>query len=325
MIQRLPAMVPPPEPVHVSTRHTDNPADFGKVVVLFGGLSAEREVSLQSGNAVLEGLLSGRVDAHGLDVDESFFSALETAGYDRAFNVLHGRGGEDGTIQGALQLLGLPVTGSGVLGSALAMDKHRTKLIWQSVDLPVAPSRVIRDENDLKRAAAEIGFPMMVKPVHEGSSIGMTRADNDEGLLSAWWVAGEYDDETMAERWIEGAEYTIGIVGREVLPVIKLETPRTFYDYEAKYADGSGTEYICPCGLEPDQEAELRELALRAFDTVAASGWGRVDLMVDEGGPWLLEVNTNPGMTSHSLVPMAAHHRGMSFAQLVWRILETTL
>ena len=323
-MQTMP-MVAPPEPVSVSTGRTEDPADFGKVVVLFGGLSAEREVSLQSGNAVLQGLLHGGVDAHGLDVGEGFFASLEKARFDRAFNVLHGRGGEDGTMQGVLQLLGVPVTGSGVLGSALAMDKHRTKLIWCSVDLPVAPSRVVRSEKDLEIAGEEIGFPLMVKPVHEGSSIGMTKAEGGEGLLSAWWVASEFDNEIMVERWIEGEEYTIAVVGREVLPVIKLRTKRAFYDYEAKYADGAGTEYICPCGLSADDETELQDLALRAFDAVGASGWGRVDLIVDEDGPWLLEVNTNPGMTSHSLVPMAARAHGMSFPQLVWRILETTL
>ena len=165
----------------------------------------------------------------------------------------------------------------------------------------------------------------MVKPVHEGSSIGMARAEDDEGLLSAWWQAADYDGEIMVERWIEGVEYTIAVVGREVLPVIRLETPRTFYDYEAKYVDGMGTNYICPCGLDEQEESDMQALALRAFDAVAASGWGRVDLIFDDGGPWLLEVNTNPGMTSHSLVPMAAREQGMSFEQLVWRILETTL
>ena len=325
MMAQLSAIVCAPQPMRISTRHTDNPADFGKVAVLFGGLSAEREVSLLSGNAVLEGLLTDGVDAHALDVDEEVFTALRKGSFDRVFNILHGRGGEDGTIQGALQLLGLPATGSGVLGSALAMDKHRTKLMWQAIGLPVAASRIINDDSDLENAGAEIGFPLMVKPVHEGSSIGMTKAEDGESLLSAWWVASEYDDEIMVERWIEGEEYTIAIVGRDVLPVIKLVTPRTFYDYEAKYIDGAGTEYICPCGLEANREDDLRNLALRAFDAVGASGWGRVDLIVDQCGPWLLEVNTNPGMTSHSLVPMAARQQGLSFPQLVWRILETTL
>lgn len=325
MIPHLGTVVAAPQAVRVSTKHTDNPADFGKVVVLMGGTSAEREVSLKSGNAVLEGLRCGGVDAHPLDVHEDVFSALKMGGFDRAFNILHGRGGEDGAIQGVLKLFGLPATGAGVLGSALAMDKQRSKLMWQAVGLPVAPSRIVNSEDDLEVAAAEIGFPLMVKPVHEGSSIGMTRADDGESLLSAWWVASEYDDEIMMERWVDGDEYTIAIVGRDVLPLIKLVTPRTFYDYEAKYVHGAGTEYICPCGLEAEREAELQDLALRAFDALGASGWGRVDLIVDEHGPWLLEVNTNPGMTSHSLVPMAAQQCGLSFARLVWRILETTL
>ena len=325
MISQINAVVSEPHPIRISTQHTADPADFGKVVVLYGGLSAERDVSLQSGEAVLRGLLEGGVDAHPLDVDENVFDALKTGGFDRAFNILHGRGGEDGAMQGALELLGLPSTGSGVLGSALAMDKQRTKLIWQSIGLPVAASQIVKDEADLQRAGAELGFPIMVKPVHEGSSIGMGKAHNGESLLSAWWKASQYDDEIMVERWIDGQEYTIGLVGREVLPAIKLMTPRSFYDYEAKYADGSGTKYICPCGLKSTQEAQLGEMARRAFNAVGASGWGRVDLIVDENGPWLLEVNTNPGMTSHSLVPMAAEHRGLTFAQLVWRILETTL
>ena len=322
---QISAVVPEPKPIRISTRRTDDPAEFGKVVVLFGGLSAEREVSLQSGEAVLKGLLDSGVDAHPLDVGEDVFDVLKTGGFDRVFNILHGRGGEDGTMQGALALLGLPATGSGVLGSALAMDKHRTKLIWQSIGLPVVASRIVHDEIDLKRAEAEIGFPIMVKPVHEGSSIGMAKADDSETLLSAWWAARQFDGEIMVERWIEGEEYTIGVVGRAVLPAIRLMTPRTFYDYEAKYADGAGTQYVCPCGLEARQEATLGVLAQRAFDAVGASGWGRIDLIVDEEGPWLLEVNTNPGMTSHSLVPMAAKHSGLNFAQLVWRILETTL
>ena len=325
MISSINSVVSEPPPIRISTRHTVDPADFGKVVVLYGGLSAEREVSVQSGEEVLRGLVQGGIDAHPLDVDDNIFDVLKTGGFDRAFNILHGRGGEDGSMQGALALLGLPSTGSGVLGSALAMDKHRTKLIWQSIGLPVVASRIVNDEIQLERVGAEIGFPIMVKPVHEGSSSGMAIAHDSESLLSAWWKASRYDDEIMVERWIDGQEYTIGIVDREVLPAIKLTTPRAFYDYEAKYADGVGTQYICPCGLKAAQEAQLGDIALRAFDAVGASGWGRVDLIVDKEGPWLLEVNTNPGMTSHSLVPIAAKHRGLNFTQLVWRILETTL
>jgi D-alanine-D-alanine ligase len=316
--------VAPPVASPTAARRVRDPAEFGKVCVLFGGRSAEREVSLQSGRAVLEGLRSGGVDAHPVDVGDDFFRVMETGRFDRAFNVLHGRGGEDGVIQGALRMLGVPCTGSGVLGSALAMDKQRTKLVWQSVDLPVAPSVTITAEDELEAASEQVGFPIMVKPVHEGSSIGTARADDGESLLSAWWLAAGYDREVMIERWIMGVEYTVAIVDREVLPPIRLETPREFYDYEAKYADGAGTRYICPCGLEGDALQGLESLALRAFDAVAASGWGRVDLIRDERGEcWLLEVNTNPGMTSHSLVPMAARAAGMSFEQLVWRILET--
>ena len=314
-----------PIPATETGRRTDNPADFGRVGVLYGGTSAEREVSLVSGNAVLNGLVAGGVDAHPVDVGPNVLFELKDADFDRVFNILHGRGGEDGTIQGALQVLGLPCTGSGVLGSALAMDKHRTKMIWQASGLPIAPSRCVATETELFEAAKCMGYPMVVKPVHEGSSIGVTKVMDEEGLHSAWFSAGRFDTEIMVERWIQGDEYTIGIVGREVLPAIKLETPRTFYDYEAKYADDSQTQYLCPCGLPEAKEHELKDYALRAFDAVGASGWGRVDLMLDDEGTYLLEVNTNPGMTSHSLVPMAAAQVGMSFEQLVWRILETTL
>jgi D-alanine-D-alanine ligase len=314
-----------PSAIKSTGRRVESAREFGKVALLYGGLSAEREVSLQSGAAVLAGLREGGVDVHPVDVGEDIFERLSQGRFDRVFNVLHGRGGEDGTIQGALELLHIPCTGSGVLGSALAMDKQRTKLMWQSIGLPVAPSRPVNSEVALEAVGDEIGFPVMVKPVHEGSSIGMARADDAEGLVKAWWLAARYDDEIMVEKWIEGTEYTLGLVGREVLPAIMLETPRQFYDYEAKYTDGAGTRYLCPCGLDETSEARLAALALSAFDAVAASSWGRVDLICDEDGPWLLEVNTNPGMTSHSLVPMAAEARGWSFSELVVRILETTL
>ncbi len=319
-------LVAPAQPSESTGRRAERAEEFGKVGVLHGGTSAEREVSLASGAAVLKGLQDGGVDAHPVDVGEGVVELLEAGGFDRVFNMLHGRGGEDGTIQGLLEVLGIPYTGSGILGSALAMDKQRTKLIWQSVGLPVAPSQPIRSEGDLESVADELGFPLMVKPVHEGSSIGVTKTSDLEGLLSAWWVAARYDDQIIAEPWIDGIEYTVAILDREVLPVIRLEPARTFYDYEAKYGDDAGTNYVCPCGLEPTMEARLSEMCLRAFDAVAASGWGRVDLMCDASGqPWLLEVNTNPGMTSHSLVPMAARASGLSFERLVWRILETTL
>lgn len=299
-------------------------ARFGKVAVLFGGTSAEREVSLKSGRAVLDALLRQGVDAHGVDVvDSSVLETLRCGGFARAFIVLHGRGGEDGVIQGALETLGLPYTGSGVLGSALGMDKVRTKQIWQSCGLPTPAFRVLASAGDLETAVADIGFPMMVKPAHEGSSIGMTKVERREDLEAAWRLAAKYDRAVLAEAWITGREYTASILGGQVLPLIRLETPRAFYDYEAKYRSDD-TRYHCPCGLSADDERAHRDLALRAFAAVAASGWGRVDFMCDAAGqPYLIEVNTVPGMTDHSLVPMAARAAGIDFDALVLRILET--
>jgi len=297
---------------------------FGKVVVLMGGQSAEREVSLNSGQAVLDALVRKGVDAHGLDAGSDVLMQLDKGGYERAFIALHGRGGEDGVIQGALEVLGLPYTGSGVQGSALGMDKYRCKLLWRGLGLPTADFVLIGDEAGLD-AAAELGFPLMIKPVHEGSSIGMARVDDRDALEAAWSEAAGYDREVMAERWITGSEYTVAILGEEALPMIRLETPHAFYDYEAKYQADS-TQYLCPCGLEAGQEQEVQALALQAFRAVGAGGWGRVDLMQDEAGRFmLLEVNTVPGMTDHSLVPMAARARGMDFDELVWCILETSL
>jgi D-alanine-D-alanine ligase len=300
-------------------------ATFGRVALLLGGRSAERPVSLKSGTAVLAALRRQGVDVTALDpADEGVLERLRTGGFDRVFIMLHGRGGEDGEIQGALQTLGLPYTGSGVLGSALGMDKYRCKLTWRGCALPTAEFALLRGEDDLPAAAA-IGFPLMVKPAHEGSSIGMGRADDAAGLAALWRAAAEYDPLVIAERWITGPEYTCAILGGEALPMIRLETPRVFYDYEAKYSADT-TRYLCPCGLAADEEARLQALALAAFDAVGASGWGRVDLMVDaERGPQLLEVNTVPGMTDHSLVPMAARARGIDFDALVRRILETSL
>ena len=298
--------------------------DFGKVAVLMGGWAAEREVSLVSGNAVLAGLQRRGVDAHGVDVQPDILQVLPAGGFDRAFIVLHGRGGEDGVIQGALEILGLPYTGSGVMGSAIGMDKYRSKLVWQGAGLPTPGFAVIGAETDLD-AAAELGFPLMVKPTREGSSIGMARADDPAGLRAAWELAARYDARVMAERWISGAEYTAAILGESPLPLIRLETDRAFYDYTAKY-EADDTRYLIPCGLDAVRERELQDLALRAFQAVGASGWGRVDLLMDgEGRPWLIEVNTVPGMTGHSLVPMAARAAGIDFDELVWRILAQTL
>ena len=298
--------------------------DFGKVAVLLGGRAAEREVSLKSGNAVLAALLAQGVDAHPLDPDDQVLEQLRAGGFDRAFIILHGRGGEDGVIQGALETIGMPYTGTGVLGSALGMDKYRTKLAWTGAGMPTAESVLLHADADLAAAAA-IGFPLMVKPAHEGSSIGMARVTDPATLAAAWHAARAYDSLVIAERWIQGAEYTCAILGHEALPLIRLETPHAFYDYDAKYR-ADNTRYLCPCGLPQADEARLRQLSLDAFDLVGASGWGRVDLMVDDAGqPYLLEINTVPGMTDHSLVPMAARAAGIDFGSLVMRILETSV
>ncbi len=300
--------------------------EFGKVAVLFGGDSAEREVSLSSGEAVLAGLRAGGIDAHGIDKDERVLETLRTGRFDRVFNVLHGRGGEDGTLQGALDTMGLPYTGSDVLACALAMDKVRTKLVWQALGIPTPESVRVSSERELEAAADELGFPLAVKPVHEGSSVGVGRAEDGEGLLSAWWQANEYDNEVLIEHWVEGVEYTAAMLDGAILPLIKLETPRTFYDYDAKYADDSGTRYTCPCGLDEQRERRILKLAARAFDAIGVTGWGRVDLLCNEdGAPFFIDVNTAPGMTSHSLVPIAAAHKGIDFDELVWRVLESSL
>lgn len=303
-----------------------SPADFGKVAVVYGGDSSEREVSLVSGRAVLEGLLRKGVDAHGVDKDRNVVDVLKAGNYERAFLILHGRGGEDGTIQGALETIGMPYTGSGVLGSALAMDKHMTKLVWRASGIPTPEYRVVTSEDALFSAAREVGLPLFVKPVHEGSSIGVTPVIDEEGLHSAWFDASRYDEQVLVEKLIEGPEYTASILGGQALPLIKLEPSRKFYDYEAKYADDAGTRYICPSDLPEEQEVKLRELSLHAFESIGASAWGRVDLLCDaSGGPWIIDVNTAPGMTGHSLVPMAAKQAGIGFDDLVWRILELSL
>jgi D-alanine-D-alanine ligase len=298
--------------------------EFGRVAVLMGGQSAEREVSLRSGQAVLDGLLRRGVDARGIDAGRDVLQQLVDGRFDRVFIVLHGRGGEDGVIQGGLETLGLPYTGSGVQGSALGMDKYRCKLLWSALSLST-PGYLLVEAEDQLDAAAELGFPLMVKPVHEGSSIGMAKVNDRDELHAAWTVARGYDSQVMVERWITGQEFTASILGNQALPLIRLETPHAFYDYEAKYSSDT-TSYHCPCGLERSKEQELQTLALKAFYAVGASGWGRVDIMMDrEMQPWLIEVNTVPGMTDHSLVPMAAKEHGLVFDQLVWQILATTL
>ena len=303
---------------------TVSAADFGRVAVMMGGWAAEREVSLVSGKAVLDGLQRRGVDAHGIDAGRDVLDVLAAGAFDPVFNILHGRGGEDGVIQGALEILGLPYTGSGVMGSAIAMDKYRTKLLLQALGLPTPGFALIGNVAELA-AACELGFPLMVKPALEGSSIGMSRAEDPEQLRCAWLLAAQYDSHVMAECWVTGAEYTAAVLGREALPLIRLDTPHDFYDYDAKYV-ADDTSYLIPCGLDGESERRLQSLALAAFDAVGASGWGRVDILMDQDQqPWLIEINTVPGMTGHSLVPMAARAVGVDFDELVWRILAQTL
>jgi len=287
-----------------------------------GGRSAEREISLKSGTMVLAALKKGGVDAHAFDPRDNGLDALISQRFDRAFVALHGRFGEDGTVQGALEYLGIPYTGSGVMASALAMDKWRTKLLWQAAGLPTPPYELMTAGTDPADLAKRLGLPLMVKPAREGSSIGMTKATSIEKIAPAHELATRYDDVVIAERFIEGMELTAAILGDEPLPLIRLETPREFYDYEAKYF-ASDTRYICPSGLPADKERSIQRMALEAFRVLGCSGWGRVDAMLDrDGNPHLLEVNTVPGMTDHSLVPMAARAMGISFEGLVTRILE---
>ena len=297
--------------------------DFGRVAVLYGGRSAERAVSLKSGKAVLDALQGAAVDAYGIDAGHDLANQLIADRPDRVFIALHGRGGEDGSLQGLLESLQLPYTGSGVMASALGMDKLRTKLIWQSLGLSTPAYAVLRDQAECAEIVANLGTPLIVKPIHEGSSIGMAKVQDVQGLEQAWQAAQQYDDVALVEKWITGAEFTVAILDGRALPAIRLRTPHTFYDYEAKYLTND-TQYICPCGLSPKREAELGELCLQAFNAVGCRGWGRVDVMQDEAGQfYLLEVNTVPGMTDHSLVPMAAAAAGMTFGELVLAILAS--
>ena len=295
---------------------------FGKVAVLFGGKSAEREVSLKSGTMVLAALKKKGVDAHAFDPAEKDIETLGREKFDRAFIALHGRFGEDGTIQGILEWLGIPYTGSGVLASALAMDKLRTKRIWHAEKLPTPPWELLGKDTNFRVTARRLGLPIMVKPANEGSSIGMSKVRAAGDLEEAYALAVNYDPAVLAEKFIEGTELTGAVLGDEALPLIKLETPRDFYDYEAKYL-ANDTRYIIPAGLTARKEEELRALCLEAFRALGCRGWGRVDLMLDKRGrPFLLEVNTSPGMTDHSLVPMAARAVGLSYEDLCIRILE---
>ncbi|HEY9030619.1 MAG TPA: D-alanine--D-alanine ligase [Kangiella sp.] len=302
---------------------------FGKVAVLFGGDSAEREISLRSGKAVHSALLNVGIDAVLIDLKDDGLAAIQDSKCDRVWNALHGRGGEDGVIQAHLQLLDLPYTGSGVMASAIAMDKLRTKLIWQAMNYPVAKHRMLNTGVLTLEQAEDVLAGMkgcvMVKPIREGSSVGMAKADTAKALVKAVENAKQYDREVMLEQWIDGDEYTVSILNGRALPSIRVKTPNTFYDFQAKYQSQS-TEYQCPSGLNDEDEAELAELSQAAFYALGCEGWGRVDLMRERStGNWLLlEVNTVPGMTETSLVPKAAKQSGMSFDELVVAVLETS-
>ncbi|OGS92066.1 MAG: D-alanine--D-alanine ligase [Gallionellales bacterium GWA2_60_18] len=307
---------------------------FGKVAVLFGGKSAEREVSLKSGAAVLAALQRSGVDAHAFDPAVQNLQALRDEGYDRAFIALHGRFGEDGTVQGALELLGIPYTGSGVLASALGMDKWRTKMVWQAAQLPVPDYMLLDEHSDWAGVAQRLGLPLFVKPANEGSSVGISKVKAVGELQEAYREAARHDKLVIAESFVGGGEYTVAILGNaanggdaangavQALPVIKIEPASEFYDYEAKYLRDD-TLYLCPSGLSAEKEAEMQGIAKQAFYLIGGQGWGRVDfLMSGSGQPFLLEVNTSPGMTDHSLVPKAARQAGIGFEQLVLRVLE---
>ncbi|WP_199909839.1 D-alanine--D-alanine ligase [Rhodanobacter thiooxydans] len=309
----------------VAVNKISDPARFGRVAVAMGGSSAEREVSLDSGRNVLEALKARGVDAHAVDGIPALLDALRTGGFARVFNILHGQhgGGEDGVLQGALEALKVPYTGSGVLGSALSMDKTRSKRVWQSLGLPTPKFVALPRGADVHAAAKQIGFPLIVKPACEGSSVGVTRVFEESQLDQAVELAAKYPGDLLMETLIEGDELTVAILGRQVLPSIHIVPKGAFYDYNAKYI-AEDTLYLCP-GLEGDAETELRALALAAFDALGCQGWGRVDVMRDrQGRNWLLEVNTAPGMTSHSLVPKAAKAAGIDYQELCWRVLETS-
>jgi len=299
-------------------------AQYGKVAVLYGGRSAEREISLKSGIAVLTALLKSGVDAQPFDPAEQDLHKLLENDFQRVFIMLHGRFGEDGTMQGALELMNMPYTGSGVLASALAMDKWRSKLVWQAAGLPVPAYEMLDATSNLTAIAERLGMPLFVKPANEGSSLGISKVKKTSELPAAYAEAVKHDKLVMAEAFISGGEYTVAILGGQALPVIKIEPVNEFYDYEAKYLRND-TRYLCPSGLSQEKESEMQHLALQSFALIGGVGWGRVDFLVDGAGrPYVLEINTVPGMTDHSLVPMAARQAGMSFEQLVLTILELT-
>jgi D-alanine-D-alanine ligase len=310
-------------------RQVTNPKEFGRVALLMGGWSSEREVSLWSGKGVLEALQKRGVDVTAVDADRDAVLTLGSQGYDRAFNVLHGTGGEDGTVQAVLDLQGIPYTGSGVLASALAMDKLRTKRIWRAEGLPTPDYVVIESGDQALAVGGTLGYPYFVKPAAEGSSVGVTKVKSAEHAIAAFRAArGDADGRTrvvMAERFVDGDEFTCAIVDGQVMPLVRIVPAAEFYDYHAKYISDD-TRYHCPAGLRAEHEAVIAAQCLRAYELIGARGWARVDFMLDRSGqPWLIEVNTVPGMTSHSLVPMAARAAGMSYEDLCWALLETTL
>lgn len=303
-----------------------------KVAVLMGGASAEREVSLRSGQAVVAGLKEAGIHAEAVDPCDFPVTRLKEAGFDKVFIALHGRGGEDGTLQGVLEFLQLPYTGSGVMASALTMDKWRTKLVWQSLGLPIAPYVTFTRAHystltpeQVQATCAHLGLPLMIKPSREGSSVGMSKVARQDALVAALETAFRHDDDVLVEKWLSGPEYTVALLGETALPSIRIQAAGTFYDYDAKYLSNE-TQYFCPSGLASEQELAISELAQTAFAALGCRGWGRVDLMLDtDGAFYLLEVNTSPGMTDHSLVPMAARQHGMSFSQLVAQILASAV
>ena len=296
---------------------------FGKVAVLMGGKSAEREISLMSGGGVLKALRSKGVDAHEFDPSKRDLADLRREGFARCFIALHGRGGEDGTLQGGLECLGIPYTGSGVLGSAIGMDKWRTKMIWLANGLPTPRYRMLSAHDDWDAVARDLGLPLIVKPANEGSTLGLTKVTDAAQLPAAYELAAKkFHDMALAEQFIDGPEFTASILGETALPLIRIEAPQGNYDYQNKYFTDD-TKYHCPCGLPAAEEQALQALALRAFRLVGCTGWGRVDLMLDRSGkPSLLEVNTSPGMTGHSLVPMAARQIGIAYEDLCVKVLE---
>lgn len=295
---------------------------FGKVAVLMGGASAEREVSLMSGAAVLAALCAAGVDAHAFDPAERDLAELRSDGFARAFIVLHGRGGEDGTVQGALEVLGIPYTGSGVMASALAMDKWRTKMVWAAAGLPTPRYAILREDSDWAAIEADLGLPIFVKPAHEGSSMGATKVTRSGELQAAWALAARYDNLVLAEAFIAGAELTAPFIGERALPLVRIEAPDGNYDYQHKYFSDD-TRYLCPSGLDAALEARLQEMVMQSARVLGCRGWGRADLILQpDGSPFLLEMNTAPGMTGHSLVPMSARVAGLSFEALCLAILE---